>query len=379
MSDTRNKAVASPNTVASPYLKASPLQKSVEKLAEEQTQLAIYHGKATDAMATMSSRDAIVDQITGRATIDNGEVKLVVQKFDSLQGSLGVNTHKLLTVGVSEFTAINNYDRREDRPIQPAITFSLAEYAKDLGYDVEEHPTDNEEDALKEKKRVQRVLNEAQKKIKRELQVLQATTLTWEEKVKGKAGDYDSVSLFSRTAIRKGVVYMEFSLPMAKYLVLLPITQYPKTQLRIDGRNQNAYALGNKFAEHYNMDSNQKKGTANRLKVDTLLRITNLPTYEQTIKNRNSWIDRIKEPFETALDEVVRVGTLADWEYTHSKGVPLTEEEASNITDYKTFSELYITYRMGEEVDHTERLARRAEEEEKRQDRRKKKKRKPKS
>lgn len=354
------------------YKTAIPLQYTAEKLPEEQTQLALYHGKATDTMAIMSSRDAIADKITGKATIERGEVKLVIQKFDSLQGMLGVNTHKLLSVGIANFTALNNYDKREDRSIQPAVTFSLAEYAKGLGYDVEEHPTATEEEALKEKKRVQRVLNEAQKKIKRELQVLQATTLTWEEKVKGKAGDYDSISLLSRTAIRKGVIHMEFSLPMAKYLVMLPITQYPKTQLRIDGRNQNAYALGNKFAEHYNMDSNQKRGTANRLKVETLLKVTNLPTYEQTIRNRNSWADRIKEPFETALDEVVRAGTLADWEYTHAKGVPLTEEEASTITDYKTFTELYITYVMGEEVDHTDRLARREKERKRRRTKKKK-------
>lgn len=350
--------------MAKKYNNATPLQSTPKKLPEEQTQLALYHGKATDAMAIMSSRDAIIDQITGRATIDNGEVKLAIQKFDKLQGTLGVNTHKLLSVGVATFTALNNYDKREDRAIQPAVTFSLAEYAKWLGYDVEEHPTATEEEALKEKKRVQRVLNEAQKKIKKELQVLQATTLTWEEKVKGKAGDYDSISLFSRTAIRKGVIHMEFSLPMARYLVLLPITQYPKTQLRIDGRNQNAYALGNKFAEHFNMDSNQKKGTANRLKVETLLKVTNLPSYEQATTTRHSWLDRIKEPFETALDEVVRVGTLKDWEYTHAKGVPLTEEEATTITDYKTFTELYITYEMGDAVDHTDRLARRAEERE---------------
>ena len=352
------------------YKTAIPLQYTAEKLPEEQTQLALYHGKATDTMAIMSSRGATADKLTGKATIERGEVKLVLQKFNSLQGALGVNTHKLLFVGIANFTALNNYDKREDRSIQPAVTFSLAEYAKGLGYEVEERPTATEEEALKEKKRVQRVLNEAQKKIKRELQVLQATTLTWEEKVKGKAGDYDSISLLSRTAVRKGVIHMEFSLPMAKYLVMLPITQYPKTQLRIDGRNQNAYALGNKFAAHYNMDNNQKKGTANRLKVETLLKVTNLPTYEQTIKNRNSWADRIKEPFETALDEVVRVGTLADWEYTHAKGVPLTEEEASTITDYKTFTDLYITYVMGEEVDHTARLARREEERRRREEER---------
>lgn len=354
------------------YKTAIPLQYTAEKLPEEKTQLALYHGKATDTMATMSSRDAIADKITGKATIERGKVKLVIQKFDSLQGTLGVNTHKLLAVGIANFTALNNYDKREDRSIQPVVTFSLAKYAKGLGYDVEEHPTATEEESIKEKKRVKRVLNEVQKKIKRELQVLQATTITWEEKVKGKTGDYDSISLLSRTAIRKGVINMEFSLPMAKYLVMLPITQYPKSQLRIDGRNQNAYALGNKFAEHYNMDNNQKRGTANRLKVATLLKITNLPTYEQTIRNRNSWDDRIKEPFEAALDEIVRVGTLADWEYTHAKGVPLTEEEAYNIKDYKTFTELYITYVMGDEVDHTDRLARREEERKKRRTRKKK-------
>ena len=354
------------------YKTAIPLQYTAEELPEEQTQLALYHGKATDTMAIMSSRDAVADKITGKATIERGDVKLVIQKFDSLQGTLGVNTHKLLSVGIANFTALNNDDKREDRSIQPAVTFSLTEYAKGLGYDVEEHPTATEEEALTEKKRVQRVLHEAQKKIKRELQVLQATTVTWEEKVKGKAGDYDSISLLSRTAIRKGVISMEFSLPMARYLTMLPITQYPKTQLRIDGRNQNAYALGNKFAEHFNMDSNQKKGTANRLKVETLLKVTNLPSYEQTIRNRNGWADRIKEPFETALDEVVRVGTLASWEYTHAKGVPLTEEEACTITDYKTFTELYITYVMGEEVDHTDRLARRDEEKKKRRTKKKK-------
>lgn len=115
----------------------------------------------------------------------------------------------------------------------------------------------------------------------------------------------------------------------------------------------------------------EQRGTANRLKVETLLKVTNLPTYEQTIRNRNSWADRIKEPFETALDEVVRVGTLASWEYTHAKGVPLTEEEASTITDYKTFTELYITYVMGEEVDHTDRLARRDEEKKRRRTKKK--------
>ena len=357
---------------ATDYTRVSPFIRQVEKIPEEQTHLAVYHGKVTDAMASMSSRDATLNKITGKATIDNGEISVIIQKFNDLQASLGVNTHKLLVMGLGAFTAVNTYGT--DNSIHHAVTFPLAEYAKWLGEDVEEHPTATEEEAIKEKKRVQRKLNEVQKRVKKELEVLVSTQIRWEETIKGKPQDFDYINILGRASVKKGVVLMEFSDTMARYFTSLNLTQYPKSLFLISGRNQNAYALGYKFAIHHNMDNNIKRGTANRLKVENLLKVTSLPTYEQTVKNRNSWTDRIKEPFETALDELIRAGTLVNWEYTHSKGVPLTEEEASNITDYKTFSELYITFEMGEEVDHTERIARRAEEQEKKRSKRKKQK-----
>lgn len=315
------------------------------------------HGKATDTLAIISNRDALLDPITGKANIQRENFKLSIADYQKLKGKLGVNTHKLLMYGVGQFTHKNNRNTHSDSNLQ--VSFFLKDYARLLGYKVDEAPGADPE---QEKKRIQRVLNEAQKNVKKELDLLFALSMQWQENIKGKQKDFDNVRILGRVSVRKGIVYMEFTKTMGDYLKSLPITQLPVTQYRIDGRNPNAYALGNKFAQHYNMDSNQKKGSANRLKVETLLKCCpELPTIEQVIHDRNRWEDRIKDRFENALDEVTRAGTIKEWRYTHAKGIELTDEEAQNITDYTTFKELYITFEMGADIDHTERLERQEE------------------
>ena len=158
---------------------------------------------------------------------------------------------------------------------------------------------------------------------------------------------------------------MEFGRNMAEYLKQLPLTQYPQGLLAIDARSENAYRLGLKMAEHFSIDNNQLKGTADRLKVSNLLAVTNLPTIEdlQNEKQDNSrqWYTRTKEPFENALDALTGK-VIKNWEYVKSKGIPLTEEEAYSITDYETFISLYVQFELLEAPEHKDRLARRAEE-----------------
>ena len=188
---------------------------------------------------------------------------------------------------------------------------------------------------------------------------------TWQEKVRGKGADFDSVILLERVAIRKGYIIMEFGRNMAEYLKQLPLTQYPQGLLAIDARSENAYRLGLKMAEHYSIDNNQLKGTADRLKVSTLLAVTNLPTIEdlQNEKPDDSrhWDRRIKEYFEKALDALTGK-VIKGWEYVKPKGEPLTEEEAYNITDYETFASLLVQFELLEAPEHKDRLARRAKE-----------------
>ena len=312
-------------------------------------------GVVTDELARITPRDIEVNSITGTGIVKRDNFNLSIEDYQNLQGKLGVRTHKLLTYSVEQFTRINSRNTRQSTNLQ--VSFEIKDYARLLGKDVDPHP---DADPEQEEKRIRRQLNEVQKDIAKSLAVLYAYSLSWEESIKGKQTAFADIRILGAKGItRRGTVIMEFSGAMGNYLKSLPITQFPVTQYRIDGRNQNAYALGNTLAIHYSMDNNQRKGTANRLKVETLLKwCADIPTIEKVIQNRNSWSAKIKEPFENALDEVTRAGTIKDWRYTHAKGVELTEEEARNITDYSTFKDLYITFEMGADIDHTERLER---------------------
>lgn len=324
----------------------------------------MYHGKATDALAALSSRDITANPIADKGILETeaGDYKIVIQDFSKIKGKLSVNTHKLLSSGIAEFTQINNYG---GGAVNPKVTIPLNEYARLLGYEIDERETDSPEAAAKEKKRAAEALKTAKKRIRQDLELLQAMRWTWQEKVRGKGADFDSILLLERVAIRKGYIIMEFGRNMAEYLKQLPLTQYPQGLLAIDARNETAYKLGLKMAEHYSIDNNQIRGTANRLKVSTLLAVTGLPTMEmlqqETPDDSRHWDRRIKEPFETALDRLTGK-VISSWEYVKAKGEPLTDAEAYGITDYDAFTGLLVQFELLEAPDHEDRLARRAAE-----------------
>jgi hypothetical protein len=354
---------ASPYTVAP---EAAPVKAEIitADSAIFKANMPMYHGKATDALATLSSKDITANPIADKAVLQTeaGDYKIVIQDFSKIKGKLSVNTHKLLSAGIAEFTQINNYG---GGAVNPKVTIPLNEYARLLGYEIDERETDSPEAAAKEKKRAAEALKTAKKRIRQDLELLQAMRWTWQEKVRGKGADFDSILLLERVAIRKGYIIMEFGRNMAEYLKQLPLTQYPQGLLAIDARSENAYRLGLKMAEHYSIDNNQIRGTANRLRVSTLLSVTGLPTMEMLQQeipdDSRHWDRRIKEPFETALDRLTGK-VISSWEYVKAKGEPLTDAEAYGITDYDTFTGLLVQFELLEAPDHEDRLARRAAE-----------------
>ena len=360
--DTKAGAAGQPDPQALAF-KHKPLSITPDS-AIFKANMPMYHGKATDALAALSHRDITENPLTNKAVIQTkaGDYKIVIQDFNKVKGKLSVNTHKLLSTGIAEFTQINNYGPGN---INPKVTIPFDEYARRLGYEIDERETDSPEAAAKEKKRAQEAYKTAKKRIRQDLDLLQAMKWTWQEKLKGKGADFDSIILLERVAIRNGYIIMEFGRNMAEYLKQLPLTQYPQGLLAIDARSENAYKLGLKMAEHYNIDNNQIKGTANRLKVSTLLTVTNLPTIEdlqnETPDDSRHWDRRIKTPFEVALDTLTGK-VIKDWEYVKTKGEPLTEDEAYNITDYEAFTNLLLQFELLEAPDHKERLSRRADD-----------------
>ena len=150
--------------------------------------------------------------------------------------------------------------------------------------------------------------------------------------------------------IKDGYIIVEFTRNYAEYLLKHPaLTQFDNRLLLIDGNHRNAYYLGLKIMEHNSIYKNQERGTANLLKVKTLLEYTDLPNIEKVKAQETGWQGRIKERLENALDFLVSdIKILSDWRYSKAKGEELTAEEAANIAEYSIFENLYVYFTMNE-------------------------------
>ncbi len=334
------------------------------------------HGKATDALAFMSSKKAEIDRVAETSKIDMFEVEL---KLYALSANWGVGADKLWSTAIGVFTAQNDFRelRRSGKEPKTEVVIPLKEYATALGYDLTERATDTPEEAQTEKKRLKTQRDNARKTIKNDLNTLFESELKWDEKIKGKLQSFDRIRLVSRANLtRNGLIRISIGSDIANYLVERNlITQYPAKLLRISGTKPTAYYIGRKLAEYYHIDKNQLRGTNNRIGIPSLLAVSGLPSYEEVQeKDRGHWIERIKEPLERALDELTTEGILEDWEYTHAKAVELTEKEAYNITNYVDFSRLYLTFTLADPVEQPERIEAKEKARKEARERRRKKK-----
>lgn len=317
----------------------------------------VPQNKVSSSLATINSRNIVPDPRTGDGSITVRDIEFMLRQFKDgdIQYTVGINAHKLLTYASNRFITLNA-DATSGNVKQFKVSFPLKEYAFIRGYDVYEKETSSPEEAKAEKKRAKRVLDQARKDIKNDLIALRNTQFQTEDTRRGQPYYFRNAGLLGSAEIDNGIITLEFTATYAQYLALSPKTYYPSELYSIDGRNQNAYTIALKMSEQYFQYRNQERGTADRLKVSTLLSWTQLPTYETIKKQRGSWQDRIKEPLEKCLDDLMKQGVLETWEYTHAKGVPLTDEEAYSIDSYSAFEELYIKFALKDTPDLKEQI-----------------------
>lgn len=331
----------------------------------EPNYLPVVNGRAIEAIAKIATKSSLlkVDPIskTGSVTIGEGDtaVHAVLKKLDEYRDRLKISTDKLLEVALASFTN-NNHIGEESRVLQTTqVYIPLKDYARSRGFKIDPRPTSTPEEAKKEANRAKVLLHKVRKQTEKDLESLATTPLSWKEKVKGKDKDFLDVYLIDAKGIQDGYIFLNFSQKFAEYLIQLPINQYPVALLGLDGKKPTAYILGKKLAFHYFMDSNQLHHRAQLLKVKTLLKETDLPTLEEVKKSANGWEWRIKEPFEEAMEALVKAGVLEEetgWYYCHTKGVRLSDEEAQHIDSYEEWTNLLIKFTLKDAPDQTERL-----------------------
>ena len=145
---------------------------------------------------------------------------------------------------------------------------------------------------------------------------------------------------------------------MAQYLASLPLIIYPRSLYALDDREFNAYAIGEAMCIHYSQENNVIRGTEGKLRVETLLKSTSYPSYEEIKANRWSWEQYVKEPLERAFDKLTECGFIQDYVYCYEGGIELTDEEAAEIVKngYNYFIPLIVKYKLNDFEAHEDRV-----------------------
>lgn len=295
-----------------------------------------YNGEAIKALALARGRGKISPHST--EILDVNGVNIFAPE-SALK--LGAGAVKIYRYAVSEFTK-RNHCNADSEDLKLRYILDVKDFAEANGVD-SENP-----DAMKNFRR----------KLKASLDKLKTASITWSEKIKGKPKSFIGMNYIGAYEIKGNELMIEFTLSMAQYLASLPIIKYPRPLYALDDREYNAYAIGEAMCIHCSQDNNVMRGTEDRLRVETLLQSTSYPSYEEIKANRWSWVEKVKEPFENALDKLTQCGLIADWAYCHEGGIELTDKEASEIADrdYPYFTSLLVKYRLNDFGFHEDRI-----------------------
>ena len=289
---------------------------------EQLSFVAMLNGTATNQLTNIShhSNPPVIDAITGNATIERGSLKVFINNYSDIKG-LRTSTLKLLDACTVLLTRQNSF--RGEGPLNTVVEIPLERYMELCGIPLTKPSKDK-----------------TRRKVKEDLETLYNISLEWSEPSGKRTKDFAKMRICDKIAIIKGKICFSFSPAMARYLTNAYIMQYPIELLKVDERNSNLYPLGRKLLLHNSIENNQRKGTANIISVKALLEVCpDIPHYDKVSKEGRQLDQRIKTPFEKALNAL----DFISWEYANSKGIALSDAQIASAS-YSDFENLYIKF-----------------------------------
>ena len=297
-------------------------------------------------------------------------VKMQIANFADVSATFNISTSKLLIAGIIRFTQLNNIGDMRYSRTKTEILIPIKEYALLCGYDVEERPTNTPEEKRKEKNRIKNLLKYIRKEIDKDLELLYNASVSF----RTNNGDYTDIRIITKKGItnRGKYIQMRFEEDFAKSLKVCRISMFPVNLFKV--KNPVAYRIGVAMSNHYNNDNNLIAGTADRMKIETLLEYSGLPTIERVRETRKSWKDKIQNPFEDALEILHHESMLDNYSYVQTGGIEISEMNADSdyynidadyqFPDFETWAGLLVKFKLHEAVNHTERIEQKQAEKE---------------
>lgn len=320
---------------ASPYViyNNKEFEKEKEVSLLDKDNILIYHGKATDLVLNPKN---ITD--LGWKTKD-GLFECVTNDIVGFRKG-NIKTHQLLMVAIGYFTKNNTHRIAKNLTVQ----IPLDDFINCFGYE-SNHSNNSMDDLRKENERIRKYKKRTENEILDSIKILCSHSLTFSEKIKGKAEKYAQVNYFDSAGyIRDGYIVLNFGYTIASILAELPQTSYPLKLLTLGERDSNAYRVGFKISLIANNSNNRKRGNADRITVKKLLEVTDLITIEELTQEGKGrqWKQRIKKYLENALDKNKDI-TIASWHYErHKKEIG---REAACNNGYTDFSDTLIVFK----------------------------------
>lgn len=272
----------------------------------------IRQGTVTNILTKLRAiegQNAIIDPMTGTATITKGNFTLTIPNYTTLTG-LKTSTYQLLDAITIALTVTGAKS--------PTVLITLDDYMERRG--------------LKDRK-------EAKSQVSEDMKLLRQASITGEEKRGKNTISYSFVNIADSGEVRRnGDIVFTFGSTFYKMLLGYPVMPYPAQLQTIKNKKYpNSYYLLRKITELKNM--NAGKQSEDIISVKTLLGAAPyIPSYDDVMSGNRNVSERIIKPFERDLDALADTLT---WEYCHSKGAPLTDTELVNM-DYSIFSKLLV-------------------------------------
>lgn len=287
----------------------------------------MFSGKATNVLGRARTKGKF-DPATRAITIEG----VNIFSPESVQ-KIGVGTAKIFRYAVAEFTKRNHQNATGEK-INVRIFLDVEDFAIANGIDI------NSESAMKN----------FRFKLKKSLETLRYSGISWTEKIKGQPRSYSGMNYIGKYELKSNSLMIEFTISMAEYLTSLPLLNYPRSLYKLDDRDFNAFAIGEAMCIHYSQDNNVIRQTEGKLRVETLLKYTSFPTYDELKKHGWSWEAHVKEHFEKALDHLTQCGFLKDWKYCYDGGIEITDKEINKgtINSYEKFISLIIKFELND-------------------------------
>lgn len=289
----------------------------------------MFNGKAVTALGRAKTRGKI-DEMSSTVKIEGVNIFMPESTF-----KIGVGTSKIFRYAVAEFTKHNSPNSNKFRY---NIFLDVKDYAEANGVDT------TSESAMKN----------FRFKLRKNLETLRYSGVSWQEKIKGKPKSFGGMNYIGKYDLKGDTLEIEFTVTMAEYLTSLPLIQYPRSLYLLDNQEINAFAIGEAMCIHYSQDNNVIRKTEGKLRVETLLTYTSFPTWEEIKEEELGWEQKVKEPFERALDKLTQCGFLKDWEYQYEGGIKIPDNEAE-IKTYREFISLLVKFELKDFQDHQER------------------------